>query len=540
LATRYAKHPALTMWHVDNEYACHIGECFCDASIAAFREWLKKRYGSLVKLNDAWGTAFWSQIYSDWEEIRPPHKAPSFVNPSQQLDWARFNSDSWIACFNEQKTILRKLTPNIPITTNFMGFHKTIDYWNFAAQEDVVSNDNYPDTSDPEWMIQAGMVCDLMRSLGDRSPWILMEQSPTNVNWRQRNPTKRPGVMRLGSYQALARGANGIMFFQWRASKAGAEKFHSGMVPHVGTDSRVWREIKGLGNELPKLTPILSSQIKAEIAILLDWESWWALELDSKPSNDIPLMSQVMAYYAPLFKRNITVDFAHPESDLSRYRLVIAPNLYLVNEHAVENINNYVKNGGNLLMSFFSGIVDENEQIRLGGYPAPFREMLGIAVEEFAPYTETQSNSFRTNDGKQFKSNLWSDIIQLKGAEAVVAVFEDDYYAGKPAVTQNIFGKGTAFYVGTAPDAPGMDWLIKYVCDTLEIKAVVPNIPAGVELMKRTNGNISWLFALNHSAERVNIPLEKNGRDLLTGSQLKGSISLEPTDVAIIQFDNSN
>jgi beta-galactosidase len=165
--------------------------------------------------------------------------------------------------------------------------------------------------------------------------------------------------------------------------------------------------------------------------------------------------------------------------------------------------------------------------------------MLGLVVEEYAPYSETQSNSFRTNDGQQFSCNLWSDIIELKGAESIVAVFEEDYYAGKPAITQNVFGKGAAFYVGTAPDVPGMDWLIKHVCDTLDIKAVAPNIPAGVELLQRTNGNAAWLFVLNHSGEHVQIPLEKNGWDLLTGSQVNGSISLEPTGVAIIQFDRS-
>lgn len=538
LASRYANHPALAMWHVDNEYACHVTECFCDASIAAFREWLKKRYGSLDKLNHAWGTAFWSQIYSDWEEIRPPHKAPTFVNPTHQLDWARFNSDSWIACFDEQKAILRALTPTIPVATNFMGFHKPVDYWNFASREDIVANDNYPDTSDPEWMVNAGMICDLMRSLGDRRPWILMEQAPTHVNWRQRNPTKRPGVMRLCSYQAIARGADGVMFFQWRASKSGAEKHHSAMLPHTGTDSRVWREVKAFGEELPKLDAIVSSQVQSEVAVLLDWESWWALELDGKPSNDLRLIPQLMAYYAPLFKRSITVDFAHPESDLSRYRLVIAPNLYLVNERAVENINRYVKNGGNLLMSFFSGIVDENEQIRLGGYPAPFREMLGLIVEEFAPYSETQSNSFCTIDGKQFKCTLWSDIIHLKSAQAI-ATFEQDYYAGNPVITRNTFGKGTAFYIGTAPDTHGMDWLMEYICKSADIKAVASNVPTGVELLQRANGDVSWLFVLNHSGEKVEVALEQTGHDLLTGSQVNGSISLEPTGVAIIQFDKS-
>ncbi len=535
LAERYAKHPSLAMWHVDNEYACHVTECFCDASTAAFRGWLKNRYSSLDQLNQAWGTAFWSQIYTQWDEIHPPRQAPASVNPTQRLDWMRFNSDSWIACFEEQKAILRDLTPNIPITTNFMGFHKPVDYWDFASREDVVSNDNYPDTSIPEWMIQAGMVCDLMRSLGNHQPWILMEQASTHVNWRQRNATKRPGVMRLGSYQAIARGADGVMFFQWRASKAGSEKFHSGMLPHVGTDSRVWREIKALGAELPKLDPILSSHVQSEVAFLIDWENWWALELDGKPSNDLRLMSQVMSYYAPLYKRHIPIDFAHPESDLSKYRLVIVPNLYLVNEKAVENINRYVENGGQLVMSFFSGIVDENEHVRLGGYPAPFVDTLGLTIEEYAPYAETQSNTFCTMDGKKYGCALWSDIIHLKNAEAI-ATFEQDYYSGGSAITRNQFGKGVAFYVGTAPDENGMSWLMEQVCKAAEIKPVAPNAPAGIEFVCRTNGSQTWLFALNHSSEDVNIPLDQPGYDVLSNIKLDKSLRLGPMDVAIIQL----
>jgi len=535
LAERYKDHPALAMWHVDNEYGCHIGECFCDNSAVAFRIWLKERYGTLDKLNFAWGTAFWSQIYGDWEEIHPPRHSPAQANPTQKLDWARFSSDSWLACFEEQKTILKRITPNIPVTTNFMGFHKGVDYFKFATHEDVVSQDSYPDTHQADWMVQAGMVGDLIRSVGSRRPWILMEQATSQVNWRQRNAVKRPGVMRLGSYQAIARGADGIMFFQWRQSKAGAEKHHSGMVPHAGIDSRVWREVKALGDELPKLDAILSSQVQAEVAILMNWENWWALELDSKPSNDLKLIPQIYAYYKPLFERNITVDFVHPEADLSRYKLVIAPNLYLINEATVVNINDYVEHGGNLVMSFFSGIVDENEHIRLGGYPAPFHEMLGLVVEESAPYAETQSNSIRTNDGKQFKCTLWSDIIHLKGAEAIVAVFEDDYYAGSPAITQNIFGKGTAWYVGTVPDSNGVAWLMETVCETAGVKPVVPNMPTGVELLRRVNGDASWLFVLNHSFDKISVPLATNGRDLLTGMEANGFIELEPSGVAIIQ-----
>ena len=245
-----------------------------------------------------------------------------------------------------------------------------------------------------------------------------------------------------------------------------------------------------------------------------------------------------MACYAPLFKRNITVDFAHPESDLSQYKLVIAPNLYLVTERAAENVNHYVENGGNLVMSFFSGIVDENEQIRLGSDPDPFHEMLGLVVEEYAPYSETQSNTFCTTDAKQFSCSLWSDVIHLHSAETI-ATFEQDYYAGSPAVTRNRFGKGMAFYVGTMPDRDGMDWLMGHVCGTAGIKPVAANAPAGVELLHRVNGNSSWLFVLNHSTEKVTISLEQHGRDLLTGKQVKGSLELEPTGVAVIQLNSS-
>jgi len=536
LAEHYASHPALAMWHVDNEYASGVTECFCDASAAAFLEWLKQKYTSLDQLNEAWGTAFWSQHYTDWEEIHPPRKAPAAVNPSQQLDWKRFNSDSWVACFEEQKTIFNKFAPNIPVTTNFMGFHKPLDYWHLASREDVVSNDNYPDTFDPTWMVQTGMICDLMRSLKNRQSWILMEQAPAHVNWRQRNSTKRPGVMRLCSYQAIARGADGIMFFQWRASKAGSEKHHSGMLPHIGTDSRVWREVKSFGNELPKLDALLASQVKAEVAILLDWESWWALELEGKPSNDLRLMSQVMSYYAPLYKNNITVDFAHPESDLSKYKLVIAPNLYLVKDHTVENINRYVENGGNLVMSFFSGIVDQNEHIRLGGYPAPFCEMFGLVVEEYVSYPEQQSNSICTHDGKQFQCTLWSDVIHLKNANAI-ATYEQDYYANGPAITYNTFGKGNTFYVGTVPDNNGMEWLLEQVCNAAGVQSVSTNVPAGIEILQRDNEKSSFLFVLNHSSEKVSVPLEQSGVDLVTGVQVSGSIALEPTSVAVIQMN---
>jgi len=531
LAEHYRDHPVLALWHIDNEYACHVTECFCDASAAAFRDWLRDRYESLDALNAAWGTAFWSQTYGDWQEIQPPRRMPAIPNPTQQLDWQRFTSDAWLGCFRDQEAILRRVTPDIPITTNFMGFHKPLDYWTWAAREDVVSNDSYPDTSDAEWMIDAGMVCDLMRSLGNGRPWILMEQATGHVNWRPRNATKRPGVMRLGSYQALARGADAVLFFQWRASRAGAEKYHSAMLPHAGTDSRTWREVTGLGAELGGLDELVGSRVQADVGILFDWQSWWALELDGKPSS-LRLMPQVRTHYAALFRRNVTVDFVHPGADLTRYRLLIAPLLYLVDDDAVRNISDWVGAGGTLLMSFFSGIVDRNEHIRLGGYPAPFRELLGLRVEEFAPYQEGTANAVRTVDGQTFAASTWSDVIRAEGAD-VLGRFTEDWFADSPAITEHAHGQGRAFYVGTALDEDGLGWILERACRSAGVQGV--ELPRGVEAVSRSDGERRWSILLNYSGDAAEVALDAPGVDLLTGRAVTGSISLGPTDVAIVR-----
>ena len=534
LAEHYQKHPAISLWHIDNEYSCHESGCFCDASVEAFRQWLQKRHGTLENLNQAWGTAFWSQVYTDWQEIQAPKRTPAFINPSQKLDWERFCSDSWRTCFEDQKAILRRITPNLPLTTNFMNFHKSVDYWKLSAAEDVVSIDCYPDTSQPDWMVDAGIGWDMIRSLGGGRPWLLMEQAPTHVNWRQRNTTKPPGIMRLGSYQALAHGSDGIMFFQWRASVAGAEKFHSAMLPHVGTDSRVWREITCLGGELKKLDEVLSSRVQAETAILFDWENWWALEGEAKVSNDIRLLPQVKAIYAELFHRNISVDFAHPEADLSRYRLVIAPHLYMLSERSAQNINQYVAQGGTLLMTFFSGIVDENDHVRSGRMPVPFSNLLGLWIEEFVAYADTQRNVVEAVNGQSYPCELWSDVIRLTGAE-VLGHYQADYFAGSPAITRHRYGQGTSYYLGTELARDGLAWLLDQAFLEAGVRPVL-EVPPGVEVTSRSNGTHTWLFVLNHSDKEALVKLPAPAIDLISSSRVDSSMQLGSRQVAILRL----
>lgn len=536
LAERYRDHPALALWHVGNEYACHVSECFCDESARAFRAWLRDRYQTLQALNAAWGAAFWSQQYSAWDEINPPRSAPTFQNPTQQLDWRRFSSDALLECFELERAILREYTPNVPITTNFMANFKPLDYWKWAAREDLVSLDQYQDPGDPLAHINAALNCDLMRSLGHGRPWLLMEQATSQVNWRAHNLVKQPGQMRLWSHQAIARGSNGLMFFQWRASQAGSEKFHSGMVPHVGTDSRTWREVVALGQELRKLDRVLPTRVRADVAIMFDWESWWALEQDSKPSTSVRLLDQVRAFYTPLFQRNITVDFVAPGADLSGYRVALLPNLYLVRAEAARKLEAYVAGGGRLVVAFFSGIVNEHDHIWLGGYPAPLRAVLGLRVEEFVPYAPGQLNTLITGDGARFGCDLWSDVIHLEGATAL-AEYADAFVAGWPALTRHAFGQGAAYYVGTRPDAAGLAWLLEQVCADAGVQpaSIVPN---GVEVVQRHSDRGTLLYVLNHRTTPVEIALDAAADELVRGQRVTDTLTLAAQDVAILVRDD--
>jgi beta-galactosidase len=532
MAERYKGHPALKLWHVNNEYGCHVYESFDEDSAAAFRAWLKARYGSLEALNAAWGTAFWSQLYGAWEEVTPPRAAPTFLNPTQQLDWRRFCSDALLALYTMERDILREVTPEVPITTNFIGVHKPIDAWRWAEALDLVANDAYPDPSDPEAPIHAAFASDVMRSLKGGAPWLLMEQAPNQVQWRPRNALKAPGVMRLWSLQALARGARGVMFFQWRQSKAGAEKFHSGMVPHGGTETRTWREVKALGQELKRLSELLDSTVHSEVAMVLDWDTWWALELDAKPSDGVRYLETLYTPYAELWRRNIGVTFVRPDADLSPYKLVVAPNLYLVTDEAAANLTGYVREGGVLVMGFFSGIVDDNDQVRLGGYPAPFRQLLGLRVEEFDALPAGARLSVRLPSG-DVTADTWADVIHLEGAEAL-GTFREGFYKGGPAVTRHRFGRGASFYFGTRLPAEGLAWVLLEACREAGVKPVLAT-PPGVEAVARTRGETRYLALLNHNDKTVTVTLPGSFTALGGGTTPRGELELAPRDVVFLQ-----
>jgi beta-galactosidase len=535
-AQRYKRHPALLAWHINNEYACHMSECHGEASTRAFRAWLKRRYRSLDALNAAWGTAFWSQYYYDWNEILTPRRAPYHPNPTQQLDFKRFMSDAFRELCVMERDILRAATPDVPITTNFMGFFKPLDHWQWAPELDFTSWDSYPDPATGHAAeATAASGHDLTRSLKKDRPWVLMEQVTSQVNWRPTNVLKRPGVMRLWSLQAVARGADGIMFFQWRAAQGGAEKFHGAIVPHVGEqDSRVFREAKALGLELRKLAPVTGSIVQSRAAIVVDWSAWWAVELDSRPGR-INYAATIAEFHRYFFERNIAVDFVAPGGDLSDYDLVVAPALYLLSKSDAENIERFVARGGVFLTTYFSGVVDENERIVLGGYPAYLRKTLGLWVEEWSPMTDDENNRVRFENRKSqsVRCTHWCEVVHLEGAKAL-AVFAQDFFAGRAALTVNAFGQGAAYYLATKLTPKDHFRVLDDICARAKLAPVL-RTPALVEATLRENEQRRFLFLLNHDTKAATVSLGKfRGTDLLTGKPVARTLRLAGLDAAVV------
>ncbi|MFG2733008.1 beta-galactosidase [Streptomyces canus] len=534
LAERYADHPAVAMWHIHNEYGCHNDACYCDTSAAAFRTWLRARYGDdLDALNHAWGTTFWSQWYYSWDQILPPRTTAAPPNPTHQLDWRRFCSDELLSLCTAERDVLRRAAPDTPATTNFLVLRTidALDYWRWAPELDILSNDHYLLSDDPEAEVDIALHGDLMRSLAG-GPWFLMEHSTGAVNWQPVNRAKRPGEMRRNALAHVAHGADGIAFFQWRAAKAGAEQWHSAMLPHAGTDSQIWRDVVQLGADLGALAEVRDSASTAQVAIMWDWDARWALELPSQPSSELRYQDLVRDWYTPLWRAGVAVDFVRPDDpELDRYKLVLAPSLYLVAEAAAANLARFTERGGTLAVGFHSGMVDENAHVYLGGYPGAFRDVLGVVTDELFPLLPGERTGLTGDVTSGATADLWSERIRLTGAQAVVS-HADGPLAGHPAVTRHRQGDGTAWYLGTHPD---QDTLAALLDRIRQEAGVTPeqDAPAGIEVVRRRGAEADYLFLIDHTGKGAEAPAE--GVELLTGTPVTGTVTVPPGGVAVVR-----
>ncbi|WP_020123275.1 beta-galactosidase [Streptomyces canus] len=531
LGERYADHPAVVMWHIHNEYGCHNAECYCDVSAASFRRWLRERYGDLDALNDAWGTTFWSQWYYDWDEIIPPRATGAVPNPTHQLDWRRFCSDELLALCKAEREVLREAAPSVPATTNFMVMYNfdALDYWRWAPELDVVSNDHYLRSTDPESQIDIALSGDLVRSLAG-GPWLLMEHSTGAVNWQPVNRAKTAGELRRNALAHVARGADGIAYFQWRAAKAGAEQWHSAMLPHAGTDSQIWRDVVALGADLKALAEVRGSTSPASVAVVWDWNARWALELPSQPSESVRYLDMVRAWYEPLWRSGVAVDFVRPDADLSSYRLVLAPALYLVDDAGAANLTTFASGGGTLVVGFHSGAVDTNCHVRLGGYPGAFREPLGVRTDELFPLLPGESLGL--SDGGT--ASLWSERVRLEGAEAVRS-YTSGPLTGVPAVTRHTYGEGAAWYLATHPDPDTLATLLDRIRTEAGVEPV-RETPEGVEAVLRSGRDADYLFLINHGERDAEVQVASRATELLSGRSVDGGrLTVPPGDVAVVR-----
>lgn len=540
LAERYGENPQVTCWHINNEYG---GECYCDNCEKAFRVWLKDKYHTIEALNKAWNMEFWGHTVYEWDEIVLPNALSEGIGYDKtafagiSIDYRRFNSDSLLKNYMMERDAIRKIDPTTPITTNLMGTFKGLDYFKWAKEMDLVSWDNYPAYNTP-WSLVA-MTHDLMRGL-KQQPFMLMEQTPSQQNWQPYNSLKKPGQMRAQSYQTIAHGADTIQYFQLRRSIGACEKFHGAVIEHVGhEDTRVFRETAALGAELAQLSDIIGTQTQAQVAVIFDWDNYWALEYTSGPTVDLKYVEQIHRYYRYFYEQNIAVDLVPVDADLSKYKLVAAPVLYMIKEGMQERLTDFVMQGGALLTTYMSGIVDQSDNVHLGGYPGPLRELAGIWVEEIDALAPEQSNGVSlVNEELSGTSNLVSDLIHLENAEAL-AHYTSNFYAGMPAVTKNTFGDGTVYYFGGQLEDQLQDQLFKTIVEESDIIPVIEEATK-LEIACRENAEAKFFVIINFHEEAQPLPEMFVGKtDLLTGEVLSSEMMLTQYTTYIVKEERN-
>ena len=547
LADRYRDHPALLVWHVSNEFS---GECHCPLCQEAFSEFLKQRYdGDLDSLNHAWWTRFWSHTHTDWSQIESPSPIGQNAIHGLNLDWKRFVTHQTTDFIRNEMAPLRELTPNVPVTTNFMGIYPGLNYFELAREIDVISWDSYPqwhqDQDDVRLAAQTAFCHDLNRSLKGGRPFMLMESVPSATNWMQVCTLKRPGMHMLASLQAVAHGSDTVQYFQWRKSRGGSEKFHGAVVDHVGNENtRVFADVAEVGAALAKLDDVVGTTTPAQIAMVFDWENRWAIEEHQALGRELKMSypGTVMRHYRAFWKRARAVDVLDSTGDLTPYKLVVAPMLYMLRSGMAERLAAFVDSGGTLVMTYWSGIVDQSDLCFLGGWPGgALRAVLGIRDEEIDALPPGRTNTLVPADcgaplAGPYEVRDLCGLIHAETAE-VLATFGQDFYAGRPALTVNTFGRGKAYYIAASPDDDFLDDFYRMVTGSIGIESAIDaDLPDGVTATMRTDGTGKFCFLMNFTACDQTVDLgEQSYADMLAGQDVSGQISLEPYGVKILR-----
>ena len=519
MAEHYKGNPYVVAWHVSNEYGCHNRFDYSEDAEHAFQQWCEERYGTIDAVNDAWGTAFWAQRMNDFSEIVPPRFIGdgNFMNPGKLLDFKRFSSDALKAFYIAERDTLAEITPDLPLTTNFMvsASGSVLDYDDWGDEVDFVSNDHYFIPGEAH-LDELAFSASLVDGIARKDPWFLMEHSTSAVNWREINYRKEPGQLVRDSLAHVAMGADAVCYFQWRQSKAGAEKFHSAMVPHAGEDSAVFRDVCELGADLNKLSDegILGSRLaKSRVAVVFDYESEWATEHTATPTQHVHHVDEPLAWFRALADQGVTADVVPVRGAWDDYEMVVLPSVYLLSEETTRRVRDYVVGGGRLVVTYYTGISDEKDHVWLGGYPGSIRDVVGVRVEEFMP----MGNDFTGAPDRLELSNGAvahdiADVIgSVDGTATVLETFKDDPWTGMdgaPAIVAHTFGEGRSVYVGARLGRDGIALSLPEILDSLGMAEAGGNDGRVLHVEREGADGSRFVFSFNRTHETVRVPVE--------------------------------
>lgn len=508
------KHPGLAMWHLSNEFG---GECFCPLCKKKFQDYLANKFDNDInKLNKAWWTGFWSHTYNDFSQIEPPYLNGEFSVMGLNLEWKRFTTWNTTDYMKSEIDIIRKRTPNIPITTNFMQLFPGLDYRVMAKELDVISWDSYPVFHNnyetmADTMAHNSFDHAVMRSLKKNQPFMLMECALGLVNWHEYNKLKRPGVHKLFSAQAVACGSDTVQYFQWRKSRGSFEQYHGAVVDHLGTDdTRIFKEVAEVGAMLDSLSNVKGTIVKPKAALIFDWDNMWAIDnmrgLSDKTKNYAKTCIQI---YHEFLKLGIDMNVVASDDNLDDYNVVIAPMLYMLRPGASDNLKAFVKRGGQLMATYLTGYVDDNTLCYLGGFPGDgLSELFGVISEEIDTYYDSDENSATFTDGHKAIIHDYAEILRVSDTD-ILAKYDKDFYAGTPAITCKNFGKGKAYYVGARIDMDSMSGLFKTMLK--ETNTTYLTLPAGIEYHKREDESGKAIeFYLNVTENEITFNMTDN------------------------------
>ncbi len=552
LAERYANHPAVIGWHISNEFG---GDCHCDYCQEAFRTLVQDKYGTLDQLNHSWWTTFWSHTVTDWSQVESPAPHGETQVHAMNLDWRRFVTEQTADFIKHEIVPLKAANPDIPVTTNLMEFFEGLNYWKFADLLDVVSWDSYPTWHDREGddsrqAARVAMMHDIIRSIKGGKPWMLMESTPSLTNWQDVSKLKRPGMHLLSSLQAVAHGSDTVQYFQWRKSRGSSEKLHGAVVDHVGHEhTRVFGDVTDVGHALEKLEEVIGTSVPAEAAVIFDWENRWGINDSQGPRNKgVKYEETAEAHYLALWEQGVPVDVIHMDADFSKYKLLVAPMLYMVRSGVGERIQKFVENGGTFVATYWSGIVDEHDLCFLGGFPGPLRKTLGIWSEEIDGLHDHDRNYIIPIEGNEldlqgeYEAVELCDLIHTEGAE-VLAKYGTDFYAGRPALTVNRLGQGKAYYIASRNTGLFHSHFYKSLIDEAGLsKALDVQLPHGVNTAIRTDGVHDYIFVMNFTHEPQEITLDgRTYTDMLENLVIAdSSVQLGAYAVKVLKTERNN